>query len=184
MKLTLSNVILQIGLFFVLLSCEDISNPAISELRISLTEDFSMQADSSGTPADSAGIYATKKFDANANADFFSNRSKMTTVEIEKLSYQVKAVAAGTSDSLVEGRFEYLNPASGQFELLAEDQNRKLLPGLSVDLPLNAGVNQNIASILTSSVPEIEIRMRGKMDKLPINLIIAPQIQLKIKVKI
>jgi|GEM_PF-3627956 hypothetical protein len=184
MKQNLSIIIFQLGLFLILFGCQDISNPAISVLKVTLSEDFSIRADSATSPSDSAVFVSTQKFDANSNTDFLSNRSKMTEIEVEKLKYLIKEVAPGTADSLLEGRFEFLNPVTGQYETLAEDLNRKLYNGLEVQIPVRTEASQNLIAIFKSSVPTVEIRMKGKMNKRPINLIIAPQIQLSLKVKI
>ncbi len=184
MKRSLSIFIFQLGFFLILFSCKDISAPGISVLKVNLSENFEIKADSAISQADSAVFLSSRKIDANSNADFFSNRSKMTELEIEKLKYLVKEVAAGSSDSLIEARFEFLNPATGQFETLAEDLNRKLYAGLEVQIPLMTEASQNLIGILKSSSPAVEIRIKGKMDKRPISIIIAPQIQLSLKVKI
>jgi hypothetical protein len=184
MKRNLNIVIFQLILFSFLSSCKDFSVPPVSVLTFALSGNLELKADAAGSPADSAVFISSLRIDANSNADFFSNRSKMTELELEKLRYQVKEVAAGTADSLIEARFEFLNPATGQFEILAEDLNRKLYQGLEVQIPLQAEARQRLIGILKSSSPAFEIRMKGKMDKRPINLIIAPQFQLSLKVKI
>jgi hypothetical protein len=184
MKRNLRIVILQLGLFLISSACKEISVPSISILKVTLSENFELKADSAINPADSAVFISSRKIDPNSNADFFSNRSKMTELELEKLKYLVKEVAVGTADSLVEARFEFLNPATGQFEILAEDVNRKLYGGLEVQIPVRMEASQNLIGILKSSSPAVEIRMKGKMDKRPISIIIAPQIQLSLKVKI
>ena len=184
MKHNLRVVIAIVGLPIIFFSCKDISDPTLTLIRVSFSEEYSVQADSAGSSSDSTSFAVSKTFDPNDNSDFFSNRSKFAELEIEKLEYLVKDIAAQTADSLIEGKFELLNPSTNQYETLAEDFNRKLIVGQKVEVSLNPAVKASLIKTLTSASPQFEIRMKGKMDKRPIHLILAPEIQLSIKTKI
>ena len=184
MKHNLSILIAVMGLQLFFCSCKIIPDPSVTLLQITLSEDFEIQTDSSDNSVDSVTFEARKSFDPNSNADFFSNRSKFAELTIDKLKYRVKSIGFQTADSLIEGKFELLNPATSQFETLAEDFNRKLIAGQEVEVNLNPAGKASLEKLLTSASPQFEIRMMGKMNKRPIHLILAPEIKLSVKTKI
>lgn len=184
MKYNLSFVIVLIWSQIFFVSCDRIPDPTLTLLRVPLSQDITVRVDSVGGSSDSALFVASISLDANNNADFFSNRSKLAEVDIEKITYRVKEISSGSADSLIEGKFEFLNPSSGQFEVLTEDNNRKLAVDQVVQINIKPEAKSRLISILSSSSPKFDVRMRGKMNKIPISLIIALEIQLSLKTKL
>ena len=173
--------------FFPLLvffSCDKISDLNLTLIRVPLTRSFEIKIDSAGPLADSASFSITKEFDPATENDYATNKSKLVEVQVDRIEYHIKSIASGTGDSLIEASFEFLNPSTGQYELLASDRNRKLSQDLVAELQLDKNAAARLASLFQGASPATQIRCRGRMNKLPLNFIIAPTIHLSLKSKI
>ena len=170
---------------FTLNSCKKISDLNFTLLRVPLSQDFRMQLDTiGGGSPDSAFFSITKSFDLKSNMDYLTSRSKLLQVDIEKVEYQIKYVGEGSGDSLIEAKFEFKESGAANFQLLTSDSNRKLVKDLVKEMSVDVAANQKLAEIFKSNNPVVEIRCSGRMNKRPLDFIIAPVIHLSLKNKI
>ena len=174
-----------VSLAFSLSSCKKLSDLNFTILRVPLSQDFRMQVDTiAGGSSDSAFFSITKSLDLNSNMDYLTSRSKLLQVDIEKVEYQIKYIGEGSGDSLIEAKFEFRESGATNFQLLTSDSNRKLVKDLVKEMPVNAEEKQKLAEIFKSNNPIVEIRCSGRMNKRPLDFIIAPVIHLSLKNKI
>jgi len=174
-----------VSLAFSLSSCKKLSDLNFTILRVPLSQDFRMQVDTiAGGSPDSAYFSISKSFDLNSNIDYLTSRSKLLQVDIEKVEYQIKYIGEGSGDSLIEAKFEFRESGATNFQLLTSDSNRKLVKDLVKEMPVNAEEKQKLAEIFKSNNPIVEIRCSGRMNKRPLDFIIAPVIHLSLKNKI
>lgn len=175
---------LSLGLF----SCDIFKEAGSTSVRINLSEDFRVQADTSSNDSlNQAEIRVEQEIDAIANRDFAINRSKLLDVEFDKLEYLIKEVASGTADSLLYASFEFYSPETGTYLILASDEKRKLTPQLTVAPSFDPATARKLTELVRNSAGngnKIKFLFRGKVNKRPVNFIIAPSIFLNLKTKL
>jgi hypothetical protein len=173
------------GLLFFTAACGLFSDVTTTGLLVTLTREFPVVADSSVSGSDT--VFAEQEIDALDNKDFASNRSKILEVEFQKLEYMVKDLKEGTGDSLIHGKFEFFHPGDQKFYLLAADSNRKFRNGLNFQInadPLAASKLSGLFKNGSSSGSKVKFLFTCRMNKRPLNFIIAPKIFLNLKNKL
>lgn len=169
-------------------SCDKIKEAGSTSIRITLSEDFRLKADTSSNDSlNQAEILVEQEIDAIQNRDFALNRSKLLEVEFDKLEYLVKELSAGSADSLIYSSFEFFSPADGRYEVLASENNRKLTPQLNSALNIRPEAAAKFIGLIKNAASggdKIKILFRGKMNKRPVDFIIAPSIFLNLKTKL
>lgn len=121
--------------------------------------------------------------DAATNSDFVNNRSKIDNIEISRLEYQLKSINPVSADSIVEGKFEFFNPVSNSYELLASVNHKKLKLNISEEMPYDAVVAQKMIGVFKSSDPKVQIRFKASANKKPVDCMLGIKFYLKLKVK-
>lgn len=152
------------------LNLTNVSAPVESEFRIASSDSLAERSEF---------------VDASTNSDYINNRSKIENIEIDRLEYQVKSIEAGTADSIIEGRIEYLNPANGnQPELLTTLNNKKFNVNVAQDLAFEPAVAEKLITIFKSNDPKVTLRVKARVNKKPVNVLLALKFYLKLKIKI
>ena len=159
-------------------SCKEIENISIQDVSAPVEAEFDIDS------PDTNAISVTKLIDASTNKDFMDNRSKLDNIEISAIQYQVKFIGFEAADSLISGRFEYRNPATGVFDPLSLVENKKMVFGIAENLSFDVNVANNIAQSVRTNPYRAEIRFRAEMNKKPVRTIVALKIFFKLKVKI
>ena len=166
------------GIFLTLAfaSCDKLAE--LSSVRFDLSKDFILKGSLS------SGVVLEQTIDANSNTDFLTRKSKLVDVQIEKLEYQVKTIAPNTADSLVSIEISYKKPGTTEYVVIASDQNRKLSIGSKVSLNLSAAAATGLANVFKSSDPKTDVRISATMNKVPVDISIAPIIHILLKANI
>ena len=165
------------GIFLTLAfaSCDKLAE--LSSVRFDLSKDFILKDSISS-------VVLEQTIDANSNTDFLTRKSKLVDVQIEKLEYQVKTIAPNTADSLVSIEISYKKPGTTEYVVIASDQNRKLSIGSKVSLNLSAAAATGLANVFKSSDPKTDVRISATMNKVPVDITIAPIIHILLKANI
>jgi len=158
-------------------SCSEINSLNLTDISAPISTDFEVKS------ADSTG-QKEEWLDATDNQDFVNNRSKIDNIEISKMEYQIKYLAASTADSLLIGGFEFINPATNTPITLANVINKKMVVNRTETLPFDAVAAQQMINVFKSTDPKCQIRFRASVNKKPVDFLVEVKLYLKLKVKI
>jgi len=161
----------------LLSSCNELENINLTDVSAPLESEFVVFTTDST-------VEKVEFIDASTNSDYVNNRSKIDDVEITRLEYQIKSINPTSADSLIEGRFEFLNPVTNAYETLSNVNNKKLKLNISYEMPFDPIVAQKMIGVFKSSDPKVQIRFKASANKKPVDFLIALKLYLKLKVKI
>jgi hypothetical protein len=163
--------------FGTLTSCTELNSLNLTDIAAPISTDFEVKS------ADSTG-QKEEWLDATDNQDFVNNRSKIDNIEISKMEYQIKYLASSTADSLLEGGFEFINPATNLPIVLANVKNKKMVLNQAEVLPFDAVAAQQMVNVFKSTDPKCQIRFKASVNKKPVDFVVEVKLYLKLKVKI
>lgn len=170
-------------LFIILISllgfsgCKELDDVSINDVSAPVEIELNVLS------ADSIGEKETE-VDAASNSDFMNNKSKVQSLEIERISYRVMAWGASTADSLIIGKFEWFNPTTNAYEEISTVINKKFVAEVPYDLALQTSVINQMANQFTSVPYKAKVRFKAAMNKKPVDFIIKIKVFLKLKVKL
>lgn len=174
----MKNLILLLVFSFALFSsCKELEGVSLNDVSAPVELDFDVFA------LDSIGEKTTE-VDASTNSDFTNNKSKIQSLEIERITYKVTRIGSGSSDSLILGRFEWYNPTTNSFEELASLLNKKIVLDVPNDLALQPSVVNQMKQRFLTSPYKSTIKMKAVMDRKPTDFTISLKVFLKLKVKL
>lgn len=160
-----------------LFSCKELENLNLTDVSAPVSTDFVVYATDS-----IAEKSAT--LDATSNQDFLDNRSKIDDLEITRIEFRLKVLAPDAADSLITGNFEFLNPVTNNYELLASLNNHKMKVGEIKDLAYDAVVAAKLVGIYKSADPKATVRFKAQTNKKPVDCTVSTTLYLKLKVKL
>lgn len=170
-------VIVLILSFGWLSSCKELEGVSINDVSAPVELDFDVLA------LDSIGEKISE-VDASTNSDFVNNKSKVQSLEIERITYRVTRIGTSSSDSLILGRFDWLNPQTNAYEELASLNNKKIILDVPYDLALQPSVVNQMKERFLISPYKATIKMKAVMDRKPTDFTISLKVFLKLKVKL
>ena len=167
------------GIFLLLAfaSCDKLAE--LSSVRFDLSKDFSLKENNI------SNVTLDQTIDANSSTDFLTRRSKLVDVQIEKLEYEVKLIGPdNAADTLKSIEISYKKPGTTDYVVIASDQNRKLSIGNKVSLNFSASAATGLANVFKSSDPKADIKISATMNKVPVDITIAPIFHILLKANI
>lgn len=166
------------GLFALLFfSCDQLDEVSLNDVSAPVDLEFVVASN------DSIGELE-KEVDATTNSDFMNNKSKIQSLEIEKITYTTMALGSTAADSVILGKLDWLNPKTNAYEEVSAINNKKLTVGLPNDLALQPGPLTQMANQFTGAPYKAKLRMRAAMNKKPVDFIMKVKVYLKLKVKL
>jgi len=175
---SMKNIVIVLILSFVWMSsCKELEGVSINDVSAPVELDFDVLA------LDSIGEKISE-VDASTNSDFVNNKSKVQSLEIERITYRVTRIGTSSSDSLILGRFDWLNPQTNAYEELASLNNKKIILDVPYDLALQPSVVNQMKERFLISPYKATIKMKAVMDRKPTDFTISLKVFLKLKVKL
>lgn len=162
---------------FSLFSCKELENLNLTDVSAPVSTDFVVYATDSIAEK-------SETVDASTNQDYMNNRSKIDDLEISRIDFRLKTIAPNSADSLISGKFEFLNPVTNNYEVLASLNNHKLKVGEIKNLVFDAVVADKLVGIYKSADPKATIRFKAQANKKPVDCTVSTTLYLKLKVKL
>lgn len=158
-------------------SCKEINDVSINDVDAPVEIDFSVNS------PDSTGEKEVV-IDALSNSDFMTNKSKIQSLEVSRMTYRVTSIGPLSSDSLLIGKFDWFNPTTNTYQELSSLTNKKFQLDLPFDLPLQQSILNQMTEQFKTAPYQSKLRFKASMSKKPSDFTLSVKVFLKLKVKL
>jgi hypothetical protein len=122
--------------------------------------------------------------DLSKNSDFMNNKSKIENLEVKDITFKMTRLETGAADTIVDGKLEVLNPATGNYEALTSYTNKKLVLSQEELVVYNTAVTNVLINSVKNSPHRAIFRYNVKMNKKPVNMDIEFTVRYTLKIKV
>lgn len=161
------------------IGCSTVDDLTVQDLSAPLEKEFLVST------ADSL-FDTTAVFDAAANKDFQDHKSQIESVELKTVTCEIiQFDNSKLGDTLKDGKIEFLNLVTGNYELLAQVRNQSLKQtNQIINLPFDALVAVKFANSYKSDPYKATLRLSSRLNRKQTHFTMAVTVTIKVKVKV
>lgn len=175
MKSTLPFILLILSLCF---GCNTVDELTVQDFNAPLEKEFLVST------ADSL-FDTTAVFDAAANKDFLDHKSRIESVELKGVAFEIIAFDnSKPGDTLKTGKVEFLNTVTGGYELLSEIRDMPLKKTNQItNLAFDPIVAAKLANSYKADPYKATVRLSSRLNRKGTHFTMALTVTLKVKIK-
>ncbi len=122
--------------------------------------------------------------DLSNNPDFMNNKSKIESLEVKDILFNVTRLDSNSADTITDGKLEVLNPVTGTFQTLTSYNKKILKRNWEEKVMYNSDIANLIINSVKNSPYRAICRYTATMNKKPVDMDIEFTVRFNLKVKI